>query len=134
MFQTLVIGRIMRAVARQRREPPSTPFGAWLQRWFGDHPAVTHAAFAQDVGVSKGLITQWIGGTIPKAPTLAKIAKRTGEPLDNLERMLYGTGTIREPEASSLILTRAELQTMLDAAASQAVRALMRELEEGRTE
>lgn len=91
-------------MARRRAQPPSTPFGAWLAQWFEDHPAVTHAAFAQDVGVSKGLISQWIGGDVKRitAPNLRRVAERTGEPLDNLERMLYGAGTRRNEEPGEL--------------------------------
>lgn len=124
----------MPLVARQRREPPNTPFGAWLAKWFEDHAAVTHAAFAQDVGVSKGLITQWIGGTVPKGPALKEIARRTGEPLDNIERMLYGTGTVRASEEPGVYITREELQSMLDQAAAKAVRDLMAELAANRAE
>lgn len=123
----------MRPVARRRAEPPKTPFGAWLAQWLDNHPAVTHAAFAADVHVSKGLITQWIGGTVPQGPNLQAIAARTGEPLDNLERMLYGSGTQRA-EPGTITLSRDELQAMLDRAADQAVRALMAELAAGRGE
>ena len=122
----------MRAVARQRREPPSTPFGAWLAKWFDDHSAVTHAAFAQDVGVSKGLITQWIGGTVPKGPVLARIAERTGERLDNLERMLYGVGTRRMAEERGIYLTSDQLEAMLLRAGVAAARLVLDEREEGR--
>lgn len=97
---------------------------------------MTHAAFALDVHVSKGLISQWIGGSVKRigAQNLRSVAERTGEPLDNLERMLYGTGTRRAAEGQGIYLTEEELQAMLDRAASQAVRALMAELEAGRGE
>lgn len=123
----------MRGVARQRKEPPKTPFGAWLAQWLEDRPAVTQAAFAEDVGVSKGLITQWIGGTVPKSPNLREVARRTGEPLENLERLLYGS-TAGVGERRTVNLTPDELEAMLTRAADLAVRQLLAELAASRGE
>jgi transcriptional regulator with XRE-family HTH domain len=124
-------------VARRRALPPKTPFGAWLSEWLDDHPGVTHAAFAQDVGVSKGLISQWTAGDVKRigAPNLAAVARTTGEPLDNLERLLYGNvGTRRASEEPGITLSRDELQAMMDGAADKAVRTLMAELAANRGE
>lgn len=79
-------------MARRRTHPPKTPFGAWLEQWLTDHPDVTHQALADDLGVSKGLISQWTAGDVKQLSpkSLQAVARRTGFDLGQLERMVYG--------------------------------------------
>lgn len=79
-------------MARRRTRAPRTPFGAWLEQWLADHPDVTHEAFAADVGVSKGLISQWTAGTVKQIGSinLQAVSARTGTDLALLERLVYG--------------------------------------------
>lgn len=109
-------------MARPRSNPPGTPFGAWLVSWFDAHPDVTLEAFGDDVGVTKGAVSLWISSqrrVAVKAPTLARVAKRTGEPLANLEVLVYGEAnrdmalpsdprSVVEPK-TSLVMTPAGL-------------------------
>lgn len=100
------------------------------------HPEWTHQALADEVGVSKGLISQWIGGTVKqvKSVNLASLARVTGEPLENLERMVYGK-EIRAIEArrlpaeskTTITLTPQELEDLLERAASRAIARLREE-------
>ena len=122
----------MRSVPVRRSSPPTTPFGAWLLRWMEEHPEWTHQAFADEVGVSKGLISQWIGGTVKSVSTvnLSGVAHVTGEPLENLEQMVYGKSirpATRTPAGSLITLTPEELESLLERAATRAIAKLREE-------
>jgi transcriptional regulator with XRE-family HTH domain len=123
-------------VARRRREPPKTPLGAWLGTWLGNHPEWTHQALADDIGVSKGLISQWTSGAVKNvtATNLRGLARVTGEPLENLEQLVYGASAARVREERGLYFTEAELEALLARAAERAVRQVLGEMAEGRGE
>lgn len=78
---------------KRRAQPSGTPLGVWLTQWLEANPEVTHAALAADVGVSKGLISQWAAGTIKKVgpDNLSELARATGTELGYLEGLVYGS-------------------------------------------
>jgi len=88
-------------VPKQPSAPPSTALGVWLTGWLTDHPEITHAALAADIGVSKGLISQWATGAVRtlEPPNLAGLARTTGVELSFLEGLVYGS---KAPERESM--------------------------------
>jgi transcriptional regulator with XRE-family HTH domain len=86
-------------VARPRRTP-QTAFGAWLDQWLTEHPETTFKALGAEIAeamgrekpITAGAISQWINGETRRIPidTLRGIAAVTEEPVENLERMVYG--------------------------------------------
>ena len=118
---------------RRRKGPPKTPLGAWLEAWLAEHEEWTHQALAADIGVSKGLISQWVSGAVKNvtATNLRGLARVTGEPLENLEQMVYGASARRVREERGLYFTEAELEALLQRAAERAVRQVLDELGEG---
>jgi hypothetical protein len=89
-------------VARPRGTP-KTPFGAWLGQWLDEHPELTLEAFgdrvAKAVGrrapLTDGAISQWLSGKVRRigADNLRGVSIVTGEPYENLERLVYGGAT-----------------------------------------
>ena len=86
---------------KQPSAPPSTALGVWLTGWLADHPEITHAALAADIGVSKGLISQWATGAVRtlEPPNLAGLARATDVELSFLEGLVYGS---KAPERESM--------------------------------
>ena len=86
-------------MARPRRTP-TTAFGAWLDQWLDDHPEMTFKALGAEIAeamdrekpITAGAISQWINGATRRIPidTLRGVAAVTGEPVENLEQMVYG--------------------------------------------
>ena len=86
-------------MARPRRTP-RTAFGAWLGQWLDEHPEYTQRAFGVDVAkaidrakpITPGAISQWLSGETRRIgiDVLRGVAEVTGEPIDNLERMVLG--------------------------------------------
>jgi transcriptional regulator with XRE-family HTH domain len=86
-------------MSRPRGSPPATPFGSWLAGWLADHPDWTFQALATEVGVTKSAISLWISAERqPKIriERLRRLARVTGEPIENLERLVYGNQAERE--------------------------------------
>lgn len=114
----------------RRTTPPSTPFGAWLERWLDQNREWTHDAFAKAVGVSKGLISQWISGIVqkPEREAFQGVARVTGTPFEVLENMVYGG----EPKkAAGQYVRYDELEPLMERAAEKAIRRVLRERGEG---
>lgn len=111
-----------------RRLPPTTPLGAWLERWLTDHGEWTHAALAAEVGVSKGLISQWVSGGVKKVstPNLRGLARVTGEPFENLDRMVHGGDAT--PASGGRYITESDLEALVERASERAMRRLVAEL------
>lgn len=86
-------------MARPRRTP-RTAFGAWLGQWLDEHPEITQRGFGAQVAESMGrekaftagAISQWLSGETRRIgiDTLRGVAAVTGEPIENLERMVHG--------------------------------------------
>lgn len=115
------------AMAR-RRPPPQTPFGAWLVAWLDDHPDVTVEAFGERVGVSASAVSLWTTKTKRiKVEHLHKIAEVTGEPFENLQRMVYG-GRTPFGEAGEGSVLPPSLMRAIELAVDRAVRQTVDEL------
>ena len=129
-------------MARPRSGPPGSPFGAWLSQWFTSNPSWTFEGLAGEVGVTKSAVSHWLAqSTKVGIPHLIELARVTGEPLDNLERMVYGrpispiarvTGTINATQGRQtssgealVVLSRDELEAMMRRAAVEAVRLVL---------
>lgn len=84
----------------RRRGKPKTAFGAWLDAWLTTNAAWTLASFGAEVGVSKSAVSLWLSGDTIRIPIerLRKIAEVTGEPVENLEQLVYG----RRPAAAAI--------------------------------
>jgi hypothetical protein len=118
-------------VPKRRTSPPTTPLGAWLERWLLEHPEWTHQRLADEVDVSKGVVSQWISGEVRtlKQPSLVGLARATGEPLANLEELNYGKAAPERPgEGRGRYLTAEELESLMERAAKRAVREVLAEL------
>ncbi len=108
------------------RPIPSTPFGAWLDAWFREHPDWTFESFAHEVGVTKSAISLWVSGATRRVPLekLREVARVTGEPVENLEQLVYG----RRPPQSAARLDPA-IVAAIDASVERAVNRLGDRLE-----
>lgn len=96
---------------KQPSAPPSTALGVWLTGWLADHPEITHAALATDIGVSKGLISQWATGAVKtlEPPNLSGLARATDVELSFLEGLVYGSkAPARESMAAAIAAAVAE--------------------------
>lgn len=90
-------------MARPRRTP-RTAFGAWLGQWLDEHPEFTQRGFGAEVAeamgrekpITAGAISQWLSGETRRIgiDTLRGIATVTGEPIENLERMVLGRSAV----------------------------------------
>lgn len=110
---------------KRRSQPSGTPLGVWLTQWLEANPEVTHAALAADVGVSKGLISQWAAGTIKKIgpENLSELARATGTDLSYLESLVYGSRAPTRPSALS-----PELLAAIEGAVARGVAAAIERL------
>jgi transcriptional regulator with XRE-family HTH domain len=99
----------------------------WLTAWLADHPEVTHGALARDIGVSKGLISQWATGSVKTLapPNLAGLARVTGTDLSHLENLVYGD---RAPSRSPVLSP--EITELIERAVAAGVAAAIRRLRE----
>jgi transcriptional regulator with XRE-family HTH domain len=115
-------------VARARSKPASTPFGAWLDQWLKANPDVTFESLAGDLGVTKSAISLWISTEKPikvDVPKLRRLAERTGAPIENLERLVYGNPPAGPAAAPSALTLSPEI---LDAIEERIRRAFREEL------
>ena len=96
----------------KKRQTPSTPFGAWLDAWLDEHREWTLAALGEEIArrsgrkhpVTDGAISQWLSGATRRIAhqNLVGLAAVTGEPIANLEALVYGSSlTARTVTATS---------------------------------
>ena len=118
----------------RRAQPPQTAFGAWLTAWLDDHREQwTLAAFAQAVGVSSSAVSLWKSTTKHvKIEHLRAVARVTNEPLENLQRMVYGGRTPFAGVTREVRLTEEELEALVTRAVETALRRVFGEGEGGR--
>jgi len=82
--------------------------------------------------LTDGAISQWLSGATRRVSleNLRGLSTVTGEPFENLERMVYGNAVSGDPPArrtsdeAGVYLTRSELDAMLERAALRALETL----------
>jgi transcriptional regulator with XRE-family HTH domain len=95
--------------------------------WLDEHQDWTVDGLASEVGVSASAVSLWLTKTKRVGPEhLVEVSRVTGEPLENLQRMVYGgrTPLVQEP---AITLTADELEALLERAAERAVRRVLDE-------